>query len=562
MKKSKVRSYVFLCIAIISSLSLSGCEITSIRAEEHKVQTELESKPTTFTQSVVELSTPVFPQETNTYEIEKVEIAESSEEMMEEWEKIANETLKIQHVQDIGKHMTDSTQTTEVIYEIEYPFLYNEAIDFYVTQFLAERKQIFNITYGMATDLEFVKENRLEEIIDLKEFTLSGVEQKYAYDMTYDIYSLPNNEVSIIFYETETTFLSGKKIERIHSLLFDEIVGALLPKEAYLSLEVEEGISKYFEESLRAYILEYFENASQYDGLAYAPYTEIFTEEYNFYGHMGKTNSGIIISFNSDTLFLNEVGAVVVPMSTELIEQLKTEATATKKEETVLFVEKENGELQLPFLRREGEIDSTKPMVALTIDDGPSPLYTPRILSVLEQYDSVATFYDVGSLVDRYPEIVKEQYDSGSELGYHSYNHDNFKTFSAQQIRADMEKNKAAYMKAVGGLPTTFRPPYGAWDEEVLNTVDVALINWSVDTMDWKSRNVNSIMNIIYNEGSLDGKVILMHGIYETSVQAIEILVPYLVEQGYQLVTVSELINERYGVLPQAGDFYGYNEFA
>ncbi len=588
MKNTSLNKILLLCTVLVGTLSLSGCEITSIRAEEYKSPIDLTQEMNTnntFSQSAIQLSTIVYPQEyTETYILENTYQNEDSDfdESLEEWEKIANETLKIQHIQDIGEHIIDQYYQNGVVYDIEYPLFYNDAVDFVVGNYIEEKINAFNVMHEIEVnemtemleeldlelreleleieELELELELEIEELQVEEETTSDTVD--YIFHITYDVYSLPNDEISIIFYETEIDQETKEQTERIHSLLINEVYGYVLPKEAYLFTEAEDAIVNYFVENLRTYIVEYFTNSVEYEEFIDIDYSEIFNEEYSLFEHIGKTNHGIVVSFDSGTIFPNEEGAVTIVILEETITQLKEEAVTTKEAETVGFVEKENGEIQLPYLRREGQIDPSKPMVALTIDDGPSPLYTPRILSVLEQYDAVATFYDVGSLVDRYPEIVRQQYDSGSELGYHSYNHDNFKNFTANQMLADMAKNKAAYMKAVGGLPTTFRPPYGAWDKEVLQTIDVALVNWSVDTMDWKSRNVNSIMNIIYSEGNLDGKVILMHGIYESSVQAIEILVPYLVEKGYQLVTVSELINERYGVLPQAGEFYGYNEFS
>ena len=205
-------------------------------------------------------------------------------------------------------------------------------------------------------------------------------------------------------------------------------------------------------------------------------------------------------------------------------------------------------------------IDPNKPMVALTYDDGPSPTATNAILDVLEKYNAVATFYDVGYRVAQYPDVVKREAALGCEVGSHSYDHKDFKKLSAAQIQADVKQVNAAFAKA-GVKPTSFRPPYGNTNATVQANVPLPIVTWSVDTLDWKTRNVDSILKEVKAAGNLDGKVILMHGIYDTTAQATAKLVPMLQEQGYQLVTVSELIQYKHNETPKAGKVYGYSYF-
>ncbi|MDE7260656.1 MAG: hypothetical protein K2N78_01125, partial [Oscillospiraceae bacterium] len=87
------------------------------------------------------------------------------------------------------------------------------------------------------------------------------------------------------------------------------------------------------------------------------------------------------------------------------------------------------------------------------------------------------------------------------------------------------------------------------------------MITWTVDTQDWKSRDAQTVIDYIQNYGSLDGEIVLMHSIYSSTVEAVRVLVPWLQEQGYQLVTVTELMAYYYGELPQPDHFYGYTFF-
>ena len=204
--------------------------------------------------------------------------------------------------------------------------------------------------------------------------------------------------------------------------------------------------------------------------------------------------------------------------------------------------------------------DPNKPMVALTYDDGPSPTATNAILDVLEKYNAVATFYDVGYRVAQYPDVVKREAALGCEVGSHSYDHKDFKKLSASQIQADVKQVNAAFAKA-GVKPTSFRPPYGNTNATVQANVPLPIVTWSVDTLDWKTRNVDSIMKEVKGAGNLDGKVILMHGIYDTTAQATAKLVPMLQEQGYQLVTVSELIQYKHNETPKARNAFSVLRF-
>lgn len=186
-------------------------------------------------------------------------------------------------------------------------------------------------------------------------------------------------------------------------------------------------------------------------------------------------------------------------------------------------------------------IDPTKPMVAITYDDGPNPISTPRILDTLEKYGAVATFFDLGQLVNSYPNIVKREEEIGCEVGSHTYSHRNLNSLSEDAIRSEITKSETAIENALGHKPTLVRPPYGNANSFVKQIVEYPLINWNVDSLDWKSRNKNKILEQIRKTKNFDGKIILLHSIYGTTADATEVLVPELIDQGYQLVTVSEL---------------------
>ena len=206
-------------------------------------------------------------------------------------------------------------------------------------------------------------------------------------------------------------------------------------------------------------------------------------------------------------------------------------------------------------------IDPDKPMVALTFDDGPSGEYSPLILDCLEKNNAVATFFEIGCNVAKYPEIDKRAAELGCEIGSHSYYHNVLPGQSQEDIAEDQRLCKEVFENAIGTDPVLIRPPQGSVVKSILNQYEQIFVGWSVDTQDWLYQNVDRTVNKVQQAGNLDGQVILMHSIYQERAQAAEILVPWLIEQGYQLVTVSELFYYHYGITPEKHYYYAYDYF-
>lgn len=206
-----------------------------------------------------------------------------------------------------------------------------------------------------------------------------------------------------------------------------------------------------------------------------------------------------------------------------------------------------------PYVR---VIDPSKPMVALTFDDGPHETCTDQILDVLESNRSVATFFEVGRNVRAYPEPVQRMAELGCEVASHSYRHADLTTLGWQGMLDDLQKTDNAFIDAIGTAPILVRPPYGAVNKNVRIGSGRCMITWSVDPQDWRSRDAEVLIDYLQNFGSLDGEVVLLHSIHQSTADAMETLIPWLIEEGYQLVTVSELLAYYYGVLPEAGAWY------
>ncbi|MDR1912896.1 MAG: polysaccharide deacetylase family protein [Clostridiales bacterium] len=186
--------------------------------------------------------------------------------------------------------------------------------------------------------------------------------------------------------------------------------------------------------------------------------------------------------------------------------------------------------------------DDGRKKIALTFDDGPSEV-TPHILELLDANSAKATFCVVGSRISTYRDIMNAVAEQGSEIIGHSWNHKEFSKLSEAEIKEQLVNTNDAIFNTVGYYPKLYRPPYGsanAFVKEVSAGLGLSLINWSVDTSDWKTRNANSVYDAVMS-GAKDGAVVLCHDIYATTGQAMERVIPQLISDGYALVTVSEL---------------------
>ena len=182
---------------------------------------------------------------------------------------------------------------------------------------------------------------------------------------------------------------------------------------------------------------------------------------------------------------------------------------------------------------------TTQKTIALTFDDGPSS-FTDRLLDCLEANNAKATFFMVGKEILSFPDEVKRMKALGCELGNHTYDHTDLATLSASDISSQISKVDQELVNLTGQGATVVRPPYGSVNDTVKATVGTPMILWSIDTLDWKTQDVQATVEEVMNNVQ-DGSIILMHDIYSTSVDAAEILIPQLIEDGYQLVTVHEL---------------------
>ncbi len=189
-------------------------------------------------------------------------------------------------------------------------------------------------------------------------------------------------------------------------------------------------------------------------------------------------------------------------------------------------------------------VDPSKKMVAITFDDGPHATNTYKILEILEKNNAKATFFMLGQNVTYYPEVVKAVYNSGSEIGIHSWSHPDLTKLESAKILEEIQNTSDKVYGLTGYRPKLVRPPYGALNSVVKSTISLPFILWNIDSLDWKSRDEKQIVPLVMNDVE-DGDIILLHDIHSTTVPAAEKIISQLVEQDYQLVTVSEMLEAK-----------------
>ena len=208
-------------------------------------------------------------------------------------------------------------------------------------------------------------------------------------------------------------------------------------------------------------------------------------------------------------------------------------------------------------LKATNRVFEGKKLVALTFDDGPFPDTTPRLLDILHEKDVLATFFTLGNKAAAYPDIIKRANKEYHEIASHTMYHQNLIRIPKDAAISDINEAKTSIKNIIGRDPIYTRPPYGNTNDVVRATVGTPIILWSVDSEDWKSRNVEAIISTTMSEIH-DGAIILMHDIYPTTIDAVPIIIDKLRENGYEFVTISELTKARKTKLENGTIYYNF----
>lgn len=190
--------------------------------------------------------------------------------------------------------------------------------------------------------------------------------------------------------------------------------------------------------------------------------------------------------------------------------------------------------------------------LVLSFDDGPNPITTPQILTILEQNHVHADFFVVGLRAAAMPEIVHRAYVDGDEIGNHSWSHPDLTTLTPDQVQAQVAETQQAVIAAGVPAPYLFRPPYGAVNAMVKSQVHLAFAMWNVDPQDWDTRDPNRVAQKVIVQAK-PGGVIDMHDIDPVTVAALPAIIQNF-KTRFQLVTMSEMFSLASG---QRGEYFG-----
>lgn len=380
----------------------------------------------------------------------------------------------------------------------------NESIDEEIDQWILQEREQFKLEVEESENI--LKENGFSAHLNIQTSTQKLADQLYNLELeSYQIAAGANGSTktkSVIIDLTTNEILKNKDVLTLDEETVHEI-RELVFQEVEQDAEIKDFI---FEELLEDALKNH--------------------EDWN----LSVNQESVVFSFDQYEIAAAAAGLVhiEIPMN-KMISYLNP-----------VFADK----LGLEIPEKEIELKADGKYVALTFDDGPHAEVTARVLKTLAEHEVKATFYMLGSQVDYYPSIAKEVVDQGHELGNHTQSHKDLTRLSALQIREEIKSASTTIQNATTDSPKSIRPPYGAFNDsvkEVSKELDLPIVMWSVDSLDWKSRNSVAINQEVM-KNIHPGAIILLHDIHKTTADALPSLLKNLKSEGYEFVTVSELL--------------------
>ena len=347
----------------------------------------------------------------------------------------------------------------------------------------------------------------------------------------YRSYSV-GNYFSIVFRKMGDW--NGQNTEFLLPLVYDvtqkiQVTGSDFIKETYFAI---------IKERLQSVIVEKFPEKANADFVSYEqPY------KVNDYEQFYLTNDSLVFYFAETTLTETEHAPFIYE-------------TNLKEAEAFLYL-KLDGTVNGIAIRK---LDPNAKMIALTYDDGPFPKLEEKFLQLFDKYDAKVTFFFVGNrITGSYKTMVKQLFDAGHEIASHTFSHPNMRKSPPEVVWPEVNKTNLVIAEVTGYAPDYIRLPQG-YSNDYLKSLPMPIIDWDLDSVDWKDRD-KDILNERIREKAKDGCIVLLHSIRETTYEATELFLPWLIEQGYEIVTLSELFYYK-GVTAENGVKYdGFGKY-
>lgn len=181
------------------------------------------------------------------------------------------------------------------------------------------------------------------------------------------------------------------------------------------------------------------------------------------------------------------------------------------------------------------------PRIALTFDDGPHPKYTEQLLDGLKERGVRATFFVTGEHAKLHPEIIERMSEEGHLIGNHTYSHIQLTKGNEDEFIEELKKTNSVLYDITGENTEFVRPPYGSWNKQIEEELNMFPVLWTIDPEDWNRSNASAIAGSVVRKAG-ENDIILMHDYYSTSVEAALLIVDELQKEGYEFVTVEEIL--------------------
>ncbi|WP_042470496.1 polysaccharide deacetylase family protein [Bacillus ndiopicus] len=405
--------------------------------------------------------------------------------------------------------VTDTSNDKIMPYAIQYPQSNSDSFNKVVTKFITASKE------------KYIAEMRLEKNVD------DNKVEPGELNISFETYPYKEHYYSFVLKKKLRT--SSSDDMTVTTYFYNNETGELLDIRAILGEDLKN--LEVFSTHIRSQITD----SVEFEGHLLEEEMLAKTEpKWKLFQRFSIQNEALVLYFDAGEIANPEIGVPTVTTSLSYInpilaeqfqEQMVSTDTITSDQDTA------NDPVEQDNIKR----------VALTFDDGPDPKVTRRVLELLEQYNAKATFFMLGSRVQYYPEITQEVYNAGHEVGNHSWSHPVLTKLTSKQVLSEYNSTEQAINQAIGQSATVFRPPYGATNQRINGLIPIPVVNWTIDTLDWKHRDAKQLLPII-KQHMHNNAIILMHDIHASTADGLEPVLQYLTEEGYTFVTVSEVL--------------------
>lgn len=386
--------------------------------------------------------------------------------------------------------------------EINYPKVNNENLIAYSNEYIQDKKKEFK--------------NDISDIYGLN----SG---KYEFKTDYEVNETENIlGVHLTVYEytggahyvrDDKSYYYDKRTEKIVTINDFLVNEESLEKLANLSFYY---VMKYSEENN----LDFNEEMAK-DGLS---------PELSNFEHFNFIDNGLEILFPPLQVAYHAAGEVRILIPYNELEGII-------KNDYLKYSKKDNVKTNI---KRDLDEFKNKKLIAFTFDDGPSYIGTNKLLENLDKYNARVTFFVLGNRITNYKDTLKKAYDMGNLIGSHTYSHQNLLQLDKYSILDEIKKTNEAIKEITNEDILYLRPPYGNINLDIKELANMYTILWDLDTEDWKYKDKNKIADYIV-ENAQDGSIVLLHDLYETSVDGALLAMEKLQNEGYAFVTVEEM---------------------